>query len=585
MKLAPDCQLGRSILAPDASHHSGSCPFINYVCHKYLFMPGVRIVTPGIVGALTPLVQSMTQPISIIDLFAGPGGLGEGFSSLRDNAGQRKFQIALSIEMEASAHRTLQLRAFYRQFPYGEAPPEYYDFLSGALGKDPAAELFVRTRYPASAAAALKEAQQLTLGQNHRKVYSAIEDALGRPRPQECVLIGGPPCQAYSLVGRSRNRGIKGYKLEEDKRSDLYREYLRIINRFEPAVFVMENVKGLLSAKHNGQSIFERIRADLRRPGKAISSRTRSKSEYAIFSLEAPAPGGDLFGQTHAPRDFVIRSENHGVPQSRHRVILLGVRTDVLSNRTPGVLGIAPPVALRDVISDLPRLRSGLSKQEDSPRRWAEAIRAEAASVIHVLKHEHHFDVAARMEAAVGAILREQPGRGTRWSVDSTRLTPQASGNPLTQWFHDPSGWHGICNHESRGHIQSDLIRYLFCACFSETMPEGKRRTPKADEFPAVLAPAHANWHSGDFADRFRVQVPDRPATTITSHISKDGHYFIHYDPAQCRSLTVREAARVQTFPDNYFFVGNRTQQYVQVGNAVPPYLAYQIAKVVGDIL
>jgi DNA (cytosine-5)-methyltransferase 1 len=527
----------------------------------------------------------MKSTIPIIDLFAGPGGLGEGFSSILDSSGRRRFRIALSIEMEASAHRTLQLRAFYRQFQPGDVPDSYYQFLAGELGRDPTKGLFLDPRFSREAAAAQNEAQQLTLGKNHRNVYATIQNALGRARNSEWVLIGGPPCQAYSLVGRSRNRGIEGYRLEDDKRSSLYREYLRIINRFEPAVFVMENVKGLLSARHNGQSIFERIRDDLRKPGKAISSRKRSKSEYAIFSLEAPARSGDLFGHSHAPRDFVVRSEKHGVPQARHRVILLGVRIDILSGRAPGALGIEPPVALRDVISDLPRLRSRLSRQQDSPRLWADTIKAEATSVIHALRDEKRFDLAARMEAAVIAIAGEQPDHGSCWSVSAPQLTPPASGNPLADWYRDPSGWSGVCNHEARGHIQSDLLRYLFCACFSETMPDGKRRTPKADEFPAVLSPAHANWHSGHFADRFRVQVPDRPATTITSHISKDGHYFIHYDPTQCRSLTVREAARVQTFPDNYFFVGNRTQQYVQVGNAVPPYLAYQIAEVVQSIL
>ena len=130
--------------------------------------------------------------------------------------------------------------------------------------------------------------------------------------------------------------------------------------------------------------------------------------------------------------------------------------------------------------------------------------------------------------------------------------------------------------------MPEDLHRYLFASCHASV---NKGASPRSADYPEELAPAHKNWKSGNFADRFKVQAENRVASTVTSHISKDGHYFIHYDPSQCRSLTVREAARIQTFPDNYFFEGNRTQQYVQVGNAVPPLLARYIAEIVFGML
>ena len=143
----------------------------------------------------------------------------------------------------------------------------------------------------------------------------------------------------------------------------------------------------------------------------------------------------------------------------------------------------------------------------------------------------------------------------------------------------------GVLNHASRPHMASDLRRYLFAAAYAKAFG----RSPELKDFPKGLLPAHRNVSAPGkeayFDDRFRVQVANRPATTITCHIAKDGHYYIHYDASQCRGLTVREAARVQTFPDNYFFCGTRTAQYKQVGNAVPPLLARQIAQVVLGIL
>lgn len=158
--------------------------------------------------------------------------------------------------------------------------------------------------------------------------------------------------------------------------------------------------------------------------------------------------------------------------------------------------------------------------------------------------------------------------------------------NPLSDWYRGHLAGSGVLpEHVARNHMDSDLDRYLFCAAYAQE----HKTCAKLYDFPKYLLPNHKNARGAVegkevvFADRFHVQLSDQPSTTVTSHISKDGHYFIHPDPSQCRSLTVREAARLQTFPDDYFFMGNRTDQYRQVGNAVPPLLAQQMAQVVAD--
>lgn len=505
------------------------------------------------------------MPIPVIDLFAGPGGLGEGFSSLLNDAGERKFKIKLSIEKDEHAHRTLELRAFFREFLPGQAPDDFYEYLRGNIGRE---ELF--KRFPVEAKQAANEAWMATLGKrSDAEVDRRIEIALGTEN-QNWVLIGGPPCQAYSLVGRSRRKNDEDF--EKDEKHFLYEEYLRILAVHKPPVFVMENVKGLLSAKVKKEGIFEKIRTDLEHPRFATGIGRKEDLKYKFYPL-IPSTG-EVAGH-FKPEDFVIRSEDFQIPQARHRIIIVGVRSD----REAAQEFLKPSktkIAIEQVIGDLPRLRSGLSKEADSAENWRDAVH-ELVNARGFSKDEMPAELCESLVSAskrVGACL----SRGGRFLEEKVRPAWHAD------WFVDAK-LKGVCNHETRGHIRADLHRYFFAAVFARE----NGRSPLLEDFPKALLPKHGNVAAAlketKFNDRFRVQLAGRPSTTVVSHISKDGHYYIHYDPAQCRSLTVREAARLQTFPDNYFFEGERTEQYKQVGNAVPPLLARQIAKIISEML
>ncbi len=515
----------------------------------------------------------MTDCIPIIDVFAGPGGLGEGFSALGRPEGRQFFKIGLSVEKTIPAHSTLELRSFFRQFPNVEVPQDYYDFLRGGITRE---ELY--RRHPDQAWNAKNEAWCATLGSGP-EFDEELDSRISRiiAGNDKWVLIGGPPCQAYSVIGRARNAGVKDYRPEDDERNYLYIEYLRIIARHRPAVFVMENVKGILSSTVQGSRIFDHILSDLKKPA-TVFPRYRKPGAlgYKIFSLAKCSSNiqDDVY-ECPAPEDFIVECEKYGIPQARHRVVLLGVRED-LGSITPGILMPEQEVYVEDVLVGLPKLRSGLSRESDSAPIWRQRVLE--ALERRWMKGARKMVGQALFDQLVQVLDNLDPpvhDRGAEFIPFNAQVR-----DDLKWWYIDPQ-LKGVCNHTSRGHMHKDIHRYLYASSFAQLYG----RSPKLHDYPPDLLPDHKNAKSGHFDDRFRVQSYGRPSTTVTSHISKDGHYYIHPDPHQCRSLTVREAARLQTFPDNYFFAGNRTQQYLQVGNAVPPLLAYRVAKVVRDLL
>lgn len=436
----------------------------------------------------------------MIDLFAGCGGLSEGFV-------QAGFRVIAQIEMDKWACETLKTRHLYYQLREDKRSRVYNQFLQEQTSRGDILNKFPEIKRTIDHIVIQSEFGKEKLDEILNKIAATRKF---HDTPEFNVVIGGPPCQPYSLAGRSRDPD----RMELDGRHFLYEHYLKILESLQPDFFVYENVPGLLTAEAKGEQLFSKMLEDFR-------------NIYPSYEI---APSFDEYSRN--PRQYLLDSNAYGIPQKRKRVVFIGYKESLL---------IQNP--------DIKNVFKKILKPRVSPYRG------------YVVSD------------AIGDLPTLRPGDGSDgWYGEY----PQKELTPYQHKMRDGSP--GILNHKARTHMKSDLERYRF---FIEHHLNGGKAATLTDLLikRPELTPAHNNLDK--FLDRFKVQWWNKPASTITAHICKDGHYYIHPDTDQCRSFTVREAARCQSFPDNFKFEGPRTEQFKQVGNAVPPLLAFIIARTI----
>lgn len=392
---------------------------------------------------------------NFIDLFAGCGGLSEGFY-------MQNFNALAHVEINPVACKTLRTRMKHYGYEHAD---------------DSVLEL------------------DITSDDALQKIETAVK------KQEVDIIIGGPPCQAYSSLGRAKDDNA----MRDDPRNYLFESYVKVLNRYLPKFFVFENVTGMLTAKIHGEHIVNKIVG-------ALSENYKVKFD---------------------PKINVLNSANYGVPQIRKRVIIIGVRKDIdiepeemyagiiKTNFDPEMTeeqktGLKKYVTVRDAIGELPAVKPGGGKKE----------------VSFISKRNNDF---LKKIASKDNILRD---------------------------------------HVARNHNEKDIERYKVMSSNHWTFQELLENRPDLNHEKQRV-----------FGNSYAVQWWDLPSKTIIAHLYKDGNQFIHPDSAQGRTFTVREAARIQSFPDDFVFEGPRTEQFKQIGNAVPPLLAESIAKCVKNKL
>lgn len=401
------------------------------------------------------------RKLNYIDLFAGAGGLSEGFI-------REKFEPVAHVEMSAEAADTLKTRIAFHHFSQKKNLTKYYSYLRKDISRN---ELWD------SIPQHLLESviNEVISNNTIESIFEKIDSQLDEKKVD--VIIGGPPCQAYSLVGRSRDPN----RMKGDKRNFLFRYYAKFLIRYKPKYFVFENVLGLLTA---------------------------GNAKYLNEML-------DLFEDIGYSADMkVLNTEEYGVLQKRRRVIIIG-RKGKTKFHFPELQKMENNwQTKRDLFFDLPYLKPG-----------------------------QELEIADYTKSINEYLKKTDTRNGINYTTQ----------------------------HITRNHNDRDLEIYTLA--IDKWLNDRQRL--KYNDIPKRLQ-THKNTEA--FLDRYKVIDPTGHSHTVVAHIAKDGHYYIYPDLKQVRSISVREAARIQSFPDNYFFEGGRTAAFKQIGNAVPPLMAEKIA-------